>query len=95
MKFDEFNNIEVPEEVDVFIKNGVKKAEKVKQKRGIKKCVVAAATLVLCCGILVNDNTCFRFRRNETMCISCKRRSSKVKYRKAYNCRSYSVNFIK
>ena len=27
-----------------------------KQKRGIKKCVVAA-TLVLCCGILVNDNT--------------------------------------
>ena len=57
MKFDEFNNIEVPEEVDVFIKNGVKKAEKVKQKRRIKKCVVAAATLVLCCGILVNDNT--------------------------------------
>lgn len=57
MKFDEFNNIEVPEEVDVFIKNGVKKAEKVKQKRGIKKCVVAAVTLVLCCGILVNDNT--------------------------------------
>ena len=37
MKFDEFNNIEVPEEVDVFIKNGVKKAEKVKQKRRIKK----------------------------------------------------------
>lgn len=57
MKFNEFNNIEVPEEVDVFIKNGVKKAEKVKRKRGIKKCVVAAATLVLCCGILVNDNT--------------------------------------
>ena len=57
MKFDEFNNIEVPEEVDVFIKNGVKKAEKVKQKRGIKKCVVAAVTLVLCCGLLVNDNT--------------------------------------
>lgn len=57
MKFNEFNNIEVPEEVDVFIKNGVKKAEKVKQKRRIKKCVVAAATLVLCCGILVNDNT--------------------------------------
>ena len=24
MKFNEFNNIEVPEEVDVFIKNGVK-----------------------------------------------------------------------
>ena len=39
MKFDEFNNIEVPEEVDVFIKNGVKKAEKVKQKRRIKKWV--------------------------------------------------------
>ena len=57
MKFDEFDNIEVPEEVDVFIKNGVKKAEKVKQKRRMKKCVVAAVTLVLCCGVLVNDNT--------------------------------------
>lgn len=38
MKFDEFNNIEVPEEVDVFIKNGVKKAEKVKQKKNKKVC---------------------------------------------------------
>lgn len=28
MKFNEFNNIEVPEEVDVFIKNGVKKSGK-------------------------------------------------------------------
>ena len=57
MKFDEFENIEVPEEVDVFIKNGVKKAEKIKKKRKTKKIVVAAATLVLCCGVLVNDNT--------------------------------------
>lgn len=57
MKFDEFENIEVPEEVDVFIKNGVKKAEKIKKKRKTQKIVVAAATLVLCCGVLVNDNT--------------------------------------
>ena len=57
MKFDEFENIEVPEEVDVFIKNGVKKAEKIKKKRKTKKIVVAEATLVLCCGVLVNDNT--------------------------------------
>ena len=32
MKFDEFNNIEVPEEVDVFIKNGVKKRKKLSKK---------------------------------------------------------------
>ena len=36
MKFDEFNNIEVPEEVDVFIKNGVKKAS-CNKKFDIKK----------------------------------------------------------
>ena len=33
MKFDKFDNIEVPEEVDSFIKNGIKKAEKIKKKR--------------------------------------------------------------
>ena len=32
MKFDEFNNIEVPEEVDVFKKMGLKKRKKLSKK---------------------------------------------------------------
>lgn len=39
MKFDKFDNIEVPEEVDSFIKNGIKKAEKIKKKRKVQKVV--------------------------------------------------------
>ena len=57
MKFDKFDNIEVPEEVDSFIKNGIKKAEKIKKKRKVQKVVVASITLVLCCGVLINDTT--------------------------------------
>ena len=57
MKFDKFDNIEVPEEVDSFIKNGIKKAEKIKKKRKVQKVLVASITLVLCCGVLINDTT--------------------------------------
>ena len=47
----EYDNIEVPPEVDLAIESGIKKGKAYKRKRGVKPLAVIAAGLVLALGI--------------------------------------------
>ena len=48
----EYDNIEVPPEVDLAIEKGIKKGKEYKRKRGLKPFAVIAAGLVLAFGIV-------------------------------------------